>query len=112
MEDAAPLHGPCPDLARGSSLVRCEVTLQALPAAGVVGLQLGRLQGKARGLYDPARLEHERHGIREAIRPRSIRAARPRIRFSVGSMAAHAIVKRGAARAETVRLGIIEARDQ
>ena len=98
--------------ASGVRLPGGEVLRQALPALRVVLLQLRALQRVARRADHGARLEHERHGVGDAHRPGGIGAARLVEGRGIRAVAAHAVVQRGAARLEALRLGVVDAVDE
>src|SRR5436305_1630439 len=85
---------------------------QTLPTLCVVALQLGRFQGKPRRADDSACFKHESHRVSYVVRLRCICGARLLERRRIGTMSAHAVVKRGSSRAEPVSLRVIDTGNQ
>ncbi len=83
--------------------LRVEVLAQALPAAAVVGLQLGGVERVGASGAARAGLEHEGHGVGDHVGLRQVGAARLLEGLGVGAVAAHAVVQARAAGHEALR---------
>src|SRR6202171_4560900 len=85
----------------GLALMRSKVLRQSFPAAEILVLELRRFQCEAGWPNDRPRLEHERHGVGDALSLRDVRLRRFVEGLRVGPMPAHAVVQARGAGAKT-----------